>query len=250
MFDWPRLLKEQPPDPAARRERDPRERDRRERREPRPAPRPRPLETSAAAVPAPSPPAETARIAEAAEQRAAAHADVAFAHQSASEAPEAAWDGVERREPVDESLAVRHGEPLAADHTEYLEFAAASALGAGHPAESLEPVELVTRVEQVQVERVELVESVQPVEASAAAARLGHDGLLRLRARYAEITVRLTEKPMDEPARAELKSRAERLNPDAWHTPDEVSAALEQYEAIFESLRAVVGHYPPRRRRR
>jgi hypothetical protein len=32
-------------------------------------------------------------------------------------------------------------------------------------------------------------------------------------------------------------------------TADEVTAALEQYETVFEGLRAVVGRYPRRRRR-
>jgi hypothetical protein len=132
----------------------------------------------------------------------------------------------------DESLAVGHREPLAADHAEYLEYAAASGtLGErdpGEPTEGGEPREA----------------------ASAASARLGAEGLVRLRARYAEVMARIAEKPMEEPAREELKAKAERLNPDAWVTADEVGAALEQYETVFESVRAVVGRYPAQRRRR
>ncbi len=79
--------------------------------------------------------------------------------------------------------------------------------------------------------------------------RLGAEGLARLRARYAEVLTRIGEKPLDEPVREELKTKAERLNPDAWVTNHEVAAALEQYETVFEALRAVVGR-PPRRRRR
>lgn len=81
-----------------------------------------------------------------------------------------------------------------------------------------------------------------------AAAHLGPEGLSRLRARYAEVLARISDRPLEEPVREELKARAERLNPDAWVTDDEVRQGLEQYEAVFESLRAVVGH--PRRRRR
>jgi hypothetical protein len=73
---------------------------------------------------------------------------------------------------------------------------------------------------------------------------------VRLRARYAEVLARIAEKPMEEPAREELKLQAERLNPDGWVTPDDVSAALEQYETVFEGLRSVVGRHPRRRRRR
>ena len=78
--------------------------------------------------------------------------------------------------------------------------------------------------------------------------RIGAEGLARLRARYAEVMARIADRPMEEPAREELKLRAERLNPDAWVTDDEVREGLEQYESVFESLRSVVGH--PRRRRR
>jgi hypothetical protein len=85
---------------------------------------------------------------------------------------------------------------------------------------------------------------------AAAEARLGAEGLARLRVRYAEVLARIAERGGDEAARAELKERAERLNPDAWVTDEEVRNALEQYEAVFDSLRAVVGRRRRRRRRR
>jgi hypothetical protein len=241
-FDWTRILKDPPPDPAARRERDPRDRDRRDRREARPPQRARPVEPAPVA-PAPSPAVIHARTAEAAEERAAAHADVVLAQHAEVAGPSlpAASDPTSETTSAvtlegssfvsEESLAVEHREPLAADHGEYLEYAAAS----GH----LDGAERETPAEPR-----------EPEIASAAAVRLGAEGLVRLRARYAEIMARITEKPMDEPAREELKTQAERLNPDAWVTPDEVAAALEQYETVFESLRTVVGHYPSRRRRR
>jgi hypothetical protein len=83
---------------------------------------------------------------------------------------------------------------------------------------------------------------------SASYQRLGGEGLVRLRARYAEVMARIAERPLEDEAREELKLRAERLNPDAWVTADEVSAALEQYETVFEGLRGVVGRHPRRRR--
>jgi hypothetical protein len=85
---------------------------------------------------------------------------------------------------------------------------------------------------------------------TAAEARLGAEALARLRARYAEVLARIAERGGDEAARAELKDRAERLNPDAWVTDEEVRNALEQYEAVFDSLRSVIGHRRRRRRRR
>ena len=81
-------------------------------------------------------------------------------------------------------------------------------------------------------------------------ARIGAEGLARLRARYAEVMARISDKPLEEGAREELRNKAERLNPDSWVTEDEVAEALEQYETVFEELRAVVGRHPRRRRQR
>ena len=86
--------------------------------------------------------------------------------------------------------------------------------------------------------------------ASPAEARLGAEGLGRLRGRYAEVLARITERVADLERQAELKSIAERLNPDAWVTEEDVRVGLEGYEANFESLRGVVGHRRRRRRRR
>jgi hypothetical protein len=196
-----------------------------------------------------------AQAAEVAEERAAAHADVVFAQQIVStEVEEIASQTNEASDPpADESVAVGHSEPLAADHAEYLEYAAASGhLDDAGPHASVERVDPSGPAEPFELsEPFERVESGEPAEpVSAAAARLGAEGLVRLRARFSEIMARIAEKPMDEAAREELKTQAERLNPDGWVTTDEVAAALEQYETVFESLRTVVGHYPPRRRRR
>jgi hypothetical protein len=85
---------------------------------------------------------------------------------------------------------------------------------------------------------------------SAALSRLGPEGLLRLRARHAEVLARISEKITDPQRCDELKSQAERLNPDTWVTEGDVTAGLEQYESVFESLRSVVGRRRKRRKRR
>jgi hypothetical protein len=95
-----------------------------------------------------------------------------------------------------------------------------------------------------------LIEPGPEDRASAASHRLGSEGLARLRARYAEVMARIAERPMEDAAREELKLRAERLNPDGWVTADEVQQALEQYESVYEGLRALVGTRRRRRRRR
>jgi hypothetical protein len=81
---------------------------------------------------------------------------------------------------------------------------------------------------------------------SAVEARLGSEGLSRLRARYSEILARISETVSDSARQEELKATAERLNPDTWVTETEVQAGLEDYETVLEALRFVVG----RRRRR
>ena len=85
---------------------------------------------------------------------------------------------------------------------------------------------------------------------TAAHARLGAEGVVRLRARHAEILTRITERVQDPLRRDELKAQAERLNPDGWVTDDEVRAGLEEYEAVSGALRAVLGGGRRRKRRR
>ena len=82
-----------------------------------------------------------------------------------------------------------------------------------------------------------------------AEARLGSEGLSRLRARHAEVLARISEAVVEPIRREELKSQAERLNPDTWVTDAEVTQGLESYETVFESLRTVVGRRGRRRRR-
>ena len=89
-----------------------------------------------------------------------------------------------------------------------------------------------------------------PSESSVAEAKLGAEGLARLRARHAEILARISEGIPDPARRDELNSQAERLNPDTWVTAAEVAAGLESYETIFESLRTAVGRRRKRRRRK
>ena len=84
----------------------------------------------------------------------------------------------------------------------------------------------------------------------AAKRRLGAEGVGRLRARYSETMARISERIPDPARQDELKTQAERLNPDTWVTDAEVTAGLEQYEATFEALRAVIGGGGSRRRRR
>jgi hypothetical protein len=86
--------------------------------------------------------------------------------------------------------------------------------------------------------------------ATPAHARIGSEGVSRLRGRYAELLARISDRIPDPARQEELKTQAERLNPDTWVTDAEVTAGLENYEAVFETLRSAVGGQPRRRRRK
>ena len=77
-------------------------------------------------------------------------------------------------------------------------------------------------------------------------ALVGDEGLARLRARYAEIQARITEKTADPALQDAMRAQAETLNPDAWTTPELATDGLERFEAEAEELKKVLG---PRRRR-
>jgi hypothetical protein len=61
-----------------------------------------------------------------------------------------------------------------------------------------------------------------------------------LRARFSEMLARIDERIPEPERQAELKTIAERLNPDAWLTDGDVTSGLESYEATFASLRAAI----------
>lgn len=77
---------------------------------------------------------------------------------------------------------------------------------------------------------------------TAAHARFGFEGLVRLRARYGETMARIGERIPDPELQSQLKVMAERLNPDAWVTDADVSAGLESYESTYEALRGAFGN--------
>ena len=98
------------------------------------------------------------------------------------------------------------------------------------------------------VDAVSPLDSAADAPLSAAQARLGSDGLARLRARYANVMSAIAQRVTDSDRQEQLRSEAERLNPDSWVTAEEVQLGLDQYEMVFESLRGVVGR--TRRRRK
>ena len=80
-------------------------------------------------------------------------------------------------------------------------------------------------------------------------ALMGDETLARLRARYAEIQVRINEKLEDAVASDAMRSRAEALNPDRWKTVEEAVRGIETFESEAEAIKAVLGRRRPRTRK-
>ncbi len=240
-FDWTRILKAPPGAEPPRR--DGRDRDQRGRRETRATSRPR---TNGAPPPlqpvsrAPAPPFQSQRSEPAGlteEQIRAAE----LAHQHADRAAEPPQQRPDTERPEAANPPPAPG-PLAAAEL-------GGRLDQGHPGVAERTQAEVSPAPHREPEPPRVFEVGPEDVGSASYLRLGAEGLVRLRARYAEVMARIAEQPLEEEAREELKSRAERLNPDAWVTADEVTAALEQYESEFEALRGVVGRHPRQHRR-
>ena len=79
---------------------------------------------------------------------------------------------------------------------------------------------------------------------------LGREQLTRLRARYAELLARITERGGDAERVEALRAQAESLNPDTWVTDEEVRQGLESFEPKIRDLRAALGLRRRRRSRR
>ena len=115
------------------------------------------------------------------------------------------------------------------------------------PVERIEEAEAEAALEQLIHPDAE--EDVEPPEMPVGLA-LNPEQLIRLRARYAEIQARITERG-GEPERVEaLRLQAESLNPDTWVTSEEVRRGIEEFEPKLREIRAALGLRRRRRSRR
>jgi hypothetical protein len=96
-------------------------------------------------------------------------------------------------------------------------------------------------------EEGQVAESPPPPAVHHVEARIGREGLDRLRAKYAALLARMAERITDPTRLDELRTQAERLNPDTWVTDEEARIGIEQFDTLYETLRAPLGR---RRRRR
>ena len=162
-------------------------------------------------------------------------------------------NGIRRHRPRDTRSAADTDVTSSADASPIELMAAGQAASIGT---TVEPAGELERDETASIEQNGFAEPASAASAAPAAeaptaahARLGSEGVSRLRGRYAELLARISERVSDPARRDELKSQAERLNPDTWVTAEEVTQGLEQYESVFASLRGVLGHRRRRRRR-
>jgi len=79
---------------------------------------------------------------------------------------------------------------------------------------------------------------------------VGKEQLTRMRARYAELQARITERGGDAARIEELRGKAETLNPDTWVTQEEARAGLQEFDTRIRELRLALGLRPRRRSRR
>jgi len=84
---------------------------------------------------------------------------------------------------------------------------------------------------------------------SAAERMLGSEQLGRLRGQYAAALARIGRRITDATLAESLRALAERINPDAWVTDDDVRQGLQGAPAVQEELGRHVGHRRRRRRR-
>jgi len=78
---------------------------------------------------------------------------------------------------------------------------------------------------------------------------IGHETLARIRARYAEIQARISEKSLGPDELDVIRSSAEALNPDRWTTIESAMTRIERFEADVEAIKAKLGRRPARARR-
>jgi len=87
--------------------------------------------------------------------------------------------------------------------------------------------------------------AVEPVERAASGLvdeLAGREISARLRARYAEIVARIEGRELDGAALETWLARAEAIDPDAWESPEAVLQGVSNADALFEKLKAELGH--------
>jgi hypothetical protein len=239
LFDWAKIL--QPPPAPPKFGFEPRSRARKVRRDGDPA------QSPLAVQPAPAPPAPAPALAEVTER-----AVEPLAAQLPGKRRKRRGKGGRGEALAASGSAVTVPEQrtlfqVGADTTgpDAAEAAAQASLGSSRDGNATRP-DFDDDESDVQVEQAE--DGVRSMVTPAGAA-LGPEALARLRTRCAELMARITERIADAERADQLRDQAQRLNPDAWVTSDDVRAGLECYEQVYQELRQALGPDPSARRR-
>ncbi len=114
------------------------------------------------------------------------------------------------------------------------------------PAADLVPADVasdIARVESAEAEGV--AEEPAPARSQLLESLVGREIATRLRARHAEIVLRI-HRAGDHPLAAVWHARAEKLDPDNWVTPEAVLHGVQHADAHFDDLRReVLAAIPP-----
>ncbi len=97
-------------------------------------------------------------------------------------------------------------------------------------------------VEPTPSEQRDPVERAEPAASGLIDELAGREIAGRLRVRYAEIVARIESLDVEGDARDRWFKRAEVIDPDAWDSPEAVLQGVSQADALFEKLKAELGH--------
>jgi len=230
-FDWPKILEARPPaEPPAEDLRN--RRGRRDKPERRRRPRPEQGQGPPSDVPA----AASARALEQRVEPEAMIEDASLEDASIEGASTEEGEQADLEAPIDIVDAHSQEPPVADD-----------SLDDGDEVAGEGEEDLVQAFEQLTHPETE--ERAEPV-AMPVQGTVDPEHLTRLRARFAELQARITERGGDPERVKALRAQAEPLNPDTWVTEDEVRKGIEGFEPRIRDLRATLGLRRRRRSRR
>jgi ribonuclease E len=118
------------------------------------------------------------------------------------------------------------------------------------PLEDVPPSEDMPAIDALEQLTHPDAEELLPASGPPIESIVGKEQLTRLRARYAELQARITERGGEASRVEELRGKAETLNPDIWVTEEEARAGLQEFDAKIRELRLALGLRPRRRSRR
>jgi hypothetical protein len=151
-----------------------------------------------------------------------------------------------QKSPGEPEIAARRG---ALDEPEAIEGLDAVKEPVAMEGPEEEPEEVLAEAIE-QLTHPDAEEKIEAPPLTAVEQAIGREQLIRLRARFAELQARITERGGDADRIAALRRAAEPLDPDTWVTEEEARTGLEEFESKIRDLRSALGLRRRRRSRR